>query len=904
MDLITTHSQADLDGLASMVAARKLYPDAKLVLAGGAQDSVRRFLQDHDLDIFRLRDLNLDEVQRIILVDTQDLFRIEQLRPLWDRPDLALHIYDHHVDHRVERKPDMTEGQRPPGPKVERLVLEPVGATVTVLIEAIRANGLALTPFEATVLAVGLYEETGSLTYGSTTPRDVEAVANLLRAGADLNLVAVTLRRHVEPQQIALLNDLLNSSETYYLEGRKILLAASVYEGYRGDYPSVVEQLMQIEGLDAVIAAFVMDNKVTIVGRSRLPDIIDVAWIAGEFGGGGHAAAAAATVRGKTLIEVRERLVKLLTERYRPTLTAKDVMTRPVKTIAADTSMEDAGRLMTTYGVNVLPVLDKRGAYQGLISRETIQKATFHHLEKTACREFMQTDSYVAASDTPFHEIERQMIELNQRFVPILAGVKVVGVITRTDLLRTLHEDVLSAARARAKVRPGEDPAVQFRRRNIAGVLKDRLPAQVVALMREAGELADRLEVGLYVVGGMVRDILLGIENLDLDLVVEGDGLAFAKAFAHAKRGKVKVHERFGTARVTMTDGFKVDVATARAEYYEYPTALPTVEQGSVKKDLYRRDFTINTLAVRLNRRQFGELIDFFGGERDLKGRTIRVLHSLSFVEDPTRVFRAVRFAVRFDFALSRETRALIQGVAQMDILRQLSKHRLTDELRLVLSEREPGKAIALLDELRVLTCLHPDLTLTPRLRTLLNATKEALDWHRLLYLDRPMESWLVYLMAVLQVLPDQAVGEVLKRIELSVRQEAAVRAGRFGGHRIFRELGRRPSVSPATVYRALIGIADETVVFLMAKSKSEHVRRQLSAYVTAYQRMRPALTGDDLKRMGIKPGPVYRRILSKLLEARLNGVVNSEEDERTLVRSLIGRRRSTADRPDPRSTD
>ncbi|HSE59083.1 MAG TPA: CBS domain-containing protein, partial [Nitrospiraceae bacterium] len=609
---------------------------------------------------------------------------------------------------------------------------------------------------------------------------------------------------------------------------------------------------------------------------------------------------AAATVKGQTLVEVRERLAKLLTERYRPTLTAKDVMTRPVKAIAGDASVEDAGRLMTTYGVNVLPVLDKRGAYQGLISRETVQKATFHHLEKVFCREFMQTDSYVAEPETPFHEIERQMIELNQRFVPILAGVKVVGVITRTDLLRTLHEDVLSAARARAKAKPGEDPAFQFRRRNIAGLLKDRLPARVVALMREAGELADRVEVGLYVVGGIVRDLLLGIENLDLDLVVEGDGLAFAKSLARTQRGQVKVHERFGTARVTLADGFKVDVATARAEYYEYPTALPTVEQGSVKKDLYRRDFTINTLAVRLNRRQFGELIDFFGGERDLKGRTIRVLHSLSFVEDPTRVFRAVRFAVRFDFVLSRETRALIQGVVKMDLLRRLSKHRLTDELRLVLSEREPGKALALMDELEVLACLHPDLELTPRLRTLLKTTEEALDWYRLLYLDRPMESWLVYLMAMLQVLPDQAVSEVLKRIELSARQEAAVRAGRFGGHRIFRELGRRPSVSPAAVHRALSGTADETLVFLMAKSKSEHVRRQLSAYVTTYQRMRPALTGDDLKRMGLKPGPLYRRILSKLLEARLNGVVNNEEDERALVRSLIGRRRSAADRPDP----
>ncbi|MEX5215131.1 MAG: CBS domain-containing protein [Nitrospiraceae bacterium] len=894
MDLITTHSQADLDGLASMVAARKLYPGAKLVLAGGAQDSVRRFLEDHDLDIVRLRDLNLEEVQRVILVDTQDLYRIEQLRPLWTKPDLVLHIYDHHVDHQGEARSETSEAERPSGPKVERLVLEPVGATVTVLIEAIRAGGLSLTPFEATTLAVGLYEETGSFTYGSTGPRDVEALAHLLRAGADLNIVAGSLRRHLEPEQIAMLNDLLNSSETYYLEGRKIMLAASAKEDYRGNYPGVVEQLMQIEGLDAVIAAFVMDSKVMIVGRSRLPDIIDVAWIAGEFGGGGHAAAAAATVKGQTLVEVRERLVKLLTERYRPTLMAKDVMTRPVKAIAGDASMEEAGRLMTTYGVNVLPVLDKRGAYQGLISRETIQKATFHNLEKATCREFMQTDSYVAEPDTSFHEIERHMIELNQRFVPILAGVKVVGVITRTDLLRTLHEDVLAVARSMAKARPGEDPAVQFRRRNIAGVLKDRLPARVVALMREAGELADRLEVGLYVVGGIVRDLLLRIENLDLDLVVEGDGLAFAKEFARIQGGQVKVHERFGTARLILADGFKVDVATARAEYYEYPTALPTVEQGSVKKDLYRRDFTINTLAIRLNRRQFGELIDFFGGERDLKGRTIRVLHSLSFVEDPTRVFRAIRFAVRFDFALSRETRALIQGVARMGLLRRLSKHRLTDELRLVLAQREPRKAVVLMHELNILSCLHPDLKLTPRLNTLLKAVEEALDWYRLLYLDRPMESWLVCLMAMLEVIPLSARNQVLRRLELTGREARIMQDGRMTGYRTLMHLAKEPPPTPAEVYRVLSKREDDALlVFWVAKSESESVRQQISAFLTTYQKARASLTGDDLKRMGIKPGPLYRRILSKLLEARLNGVVNNEEEERSLVLSFIGRRRT-----------
>jgi tRNA nucleotidyltransferase (CCA-adding enzyme) len=311
--------------------------------------------------------------------------------------------------------------------------------------------------------------------------------------------------------------------------------------------------------------------------------------------------AAAATVKRQTLAEVKEKIVRLLTTRYRPTLLAQDVMTRPVKTIGIDTSIAEAGQRMTTYGLNVFPIVDEKDHYTGLVSRELIQKALFHRLGKMTVRGIMQTDAYIAQPDTPFHEIETAMIERNQRFVPIINHAKVVGVITRTDLLRTLHDDVLKVARIRT-MRPSEPQAeIGGPRRNIKGLLRSRLPHRLVTLLEEAGHLADRCEVSLFLVGGCVRDLLLGIENLDLDLVVEGDGIAFARKLGEVLHARIKVHERFGTAILLLPDRFKLDVATARTEYYEYPTALPTVEESSIKKDLYRRDFTINALAVRLN---------------------------------------------------------------------------------------------------------------------------------------------------------------------------------------------------------------------------------------------------------------------------------------------------------------
>ncbi len=876
MDLITTHLNADFDGLASMVAAGKLYPGAKLVLPAGAQVVVRSFMAQHDVGVTRLRGIDLDQVTRLILVDTQDPSRIGPLKQLCENPGVAIHVYDHHPS--IDRS-----SQDVPPLRADLRVVEPVGATTTILVERLHQKGVKLNPFEATVLALGIYEETGSLAYVSTTARDLHAAATLVQAGADLTVVSNTLRRHMDPHQVALLNDLLLSGETYYLDGYKVLLATSAYDRYRGDFADVVHQLAEMEGYDAVVAAIAMEEKVEIIGRSRKAGL-DIGKLVKEFGGGGHATAGAASVKGLTLLEVRSRLTELLTERHRPALLARDVMTKPVKSVRDQATVSETESLMTRYGVNTFPVLDAKERYQGLISRETVQKALFHKFAKSPIKDFIQTDRYTASADTPYHEIESRMIELNQRFVPILDGLKVIGVITRTDLLRALHDDVIAAARAHTK---GEGPLPSPSRRNVRGSMKERLPKRVFAELEQAGELADHMGVSAFVVGGFVRDLLLGIENLDLDLVIEGDGIAFARALGRREGARVKVHERFGTAVVIFPDRFKLDVATARTEYYEYPTALPSVEQSSIKKDLYRRDFTINTLAISLNTHKFGDLIDFYGGQRDLKEKTIRVLHSLSFVEDPTRVFRAVRFVQRFGFHLGKETLALIKGAVKMDLFHRLSGHRLLDELIHLFSEDEPPKIVTRLAELDLLRFIHPSLAKSTRLAMLVKAVDETLGWYKLLYLDRKVEQWLVYFMALMDVMAAKAAGEALKRLAVPARYAEKIKTAHIQSNDILRQLAKRPPPRPAETYHLLEGHPDETLLLLMAKTKLEPVKRQLSAYLTTCQHIKPSLTGADLKAMGLKPGPQFKKILEQLRDARLDGDVKTEAEERELVKRI-----------------
>lgn len=876
MEVIATHSNADFDGLASIVAAQKLFPEAKLVLPAGAQESVRNFLASHDLNIVKLKGIDISQITRLILVDTQDPDRIGSLKACVDNLSVEVVVFDHHVD---EASP--CTGRSPLS------LVQPVGATTTLLIEQLRQRHINVTPFEATVLALGLYEETGSFGFTSTTVRDFNAGAFLLESGADLNVVMDVLRRPLDPDTVALLNDLMEHSELHYLEGRKVLVATSTIDRRRGEAAGVVHLLAEMQGIDAVVVAVMMEDRVQVIGRSRRSEI-DVGWIAREFGGGGHAVAAAATVKGQTLAEVKEKLVGLLTTHYRPTLLAQDVMTRPVKAIDGGTTVTEAGQRMTAYGLNVFPVLDENARYAGLVSRELIQKALFHRLSKMAVQDIMQTDAYTAQIETPFHDIETAMIERNQRFVPIISDAKVVGVITRTDLLRTLHDDVLKVARMRTQ-RPGEvDAKIGGPHRNVKGLLRSRLPHRLVTLLEQAGQLADHCEVSLFAVGGCVRDLLLGIKNLDLDLVVEGDGIAFARKLSDVLHARVKVHERFGTAIILLPDGFKLDVATARTEYYEYPTALPTVEQSSIKKDLYRRDFTINALAVRLNEKGFGDILDFYGGQRDLNEKVIRVLHGLSLVEDPTRVFRAIRFETRFGFHLGKDTAALISGAVKMNLFHRLSGHRLLEELKLLLGERECKQAVKRLAEFNLLQFIHPKLKWSTRLEALLDAADESIDWYRLLYLDRRMDAWLVYVAAFLEVLSGRAVVEVLKRFPFSELEANRLRASRIGGKAVMRRLGRKPELKASEVYRLLSGLSDETLLSLMAMSKGETVKRQISVFLTTYQHVKPTLTGTDLKAMGLKPGPQFKKLLDRLLAARLNNEVKTDAEERQMVHQLV----------------
>jgi tRNA nucleotidyltransferase (CCA-adding enzyme) len=238
---------------------------------------------------------------------------------------------------------------------------------------------------------------------------------------------------------------------------------------------------------------------------------------------------------------------------------------------------------------------------------------------------------------------------------------------------------------------------------NIKEEINRRLSPALQGVLLEAGILAREMGVRAYIVGGVVRDVLMGLQSVDVDIVAEGKGIRFARSLAGRLRARVKSYEKFGTATLTFPEGTKVDIATARTEIYERPAALPRVTPGSIRDDMSRRDFTINAMAVSLMPGEFGRLLDDFGGTRDIRERHIRALHERSFIDDPTRIFRAVRFEKRLDFRIVRSTEQWIAEALSRPVLEELEDYRVATELRLILGEPDPAGTLKRLSDLGII---------------------------------------------------------------------------------------------------------------------------------------------------------------------------------------------------------
>ncbi|MGK7345671.1 MAG: CBS domain-containing protein [Candidatus Nitrospinota bacterium M3_3B_026] len=865
LEIITTHLHADFDCVASMVAARKLHPEAVLVFPGSQEKNVRDYLAEADivLQSRRLKGLDFKEIRKVIVVDASTRERIGPFSELVGGEGVEFELYDHHPTAKMDIP-------------AKKALIKERGATITIFTEIFREKGIEITPAEATLFALGLYEDTGALMFTSTRPEDYEAAAWLLKKGADLNVVSDYIKRELNAAQIDLLNSLLKSLEVRRVRGVPVAVATASRPRYVGDVANVAHKIMDVENLDVLFVLVRMEDRTSLVARSRL-ESVNAGLVAEKLGGGGHPTAASANIKKLTLPQTIDRLWEAVSEVIEPAPMARDMMIEQAITIRPGASMTEAERMMTRYDINGMPVTsDDRPV--GLITRQIVEKAIHHGMADSPVSDFMISEFAAAAPDTPLRELMDIILGRRQKLIPVVdrETSKLVGLVTRGMALGRLYGDALKTQPApmihdRAAGGPGA--------RSVEGIMRDRLPGRILRLFKFIAEVAGESGCSAYVAGGFVRDLLLRIENTDVDIVIEGDGIDFARKLAERLKGRVRAHEKFKTAVVVLPDGFKIDVATARIEYYASPGALPTVEMSALRHDLYRRDFTINAMAIRLNGPRPNTLVDFFGGQADLKDHVIRVLSNLSFVEDPTRAFRAVRFERRYGFTMGKQTLQLLKAAVKNQLFNRLSGARLLGELKLILSERRPAGALARMKELDLLKFIHPALDFDEDTAGVMDRLDDLLAWAALAFPDSPLESWMARFLAMTSKLDNAKMTEMAEKFPTERKTINEMMSLRKPVQDALGKIQRRRDTPPSWLYRQLRPIRAEGLLFMAAKAGDERVTDAVTGYMTKLENTKPLVTGDDVLRMGVPPSPAVRKILEETFAAQLDGRISSREE-------------------------
>jgi len=868
MRIILTHEQTDFDAIASLFGVSLLNEDAIPVLPHRMNRNVKAFLHLYrdEFPFIEQRDLPGEVIDEIILVDTQSLITLKGMTK-----NTKVRVIDHHP--LKEGLPDSWD-----------ITIVNTGANTTILVEALRERNGNLTPIEATLLLLGIYEDTGSLTYSRTTPRDLMAAAFLLEKGANLRIANNFLNIPLSKVQQELYEKIIAEAKHKHIYGYTVMIGCIDAGDIDEELSSIVHKIRDNYEPDALFVVVKLRSGLQMVARSTT-DNIDVGKIAEYFGGGGHGRAAASLIRDRELKDLCIEIEKLLPKYIVPQITVAQIMSRDPQLLSPTTSARDSLEKMKRFGYEGFPVVDDDGKVIGLLTRRGVDRALTHKLNLPAFR-LMESGDYHVHPNDPISDVQRLMAETGWGQLPVLDSEtnEIIGIVTRTDILKTLTPEIKLPEQ-----------------HNVASKLKSALPPERFRLLKIIAEVAEEQHVAFYIVGGFVRDLLLGSPSLDFDLVVEGNAIELAYALSERYGGRVTSHARFGTAKWHIDQSLiketsplgqieslpnleTIDLVTARTEFYTYPTALPLVERGSIKLDLHRRDFTINTLAIRLDGKHFGELYDYWGGLNDLRRGLVRVLHSLSFVDDPTRILRAVRFEQRFGFKIEKRTMELL--IDAVPLLDKLSGDRIRHEFNHIFLEKNIVEIFKRLDELNILESIFLGVQWNSWLENkleLLTRIKLSKKW-RIDLDEKTLKCYLGYIFLVIHLSGDN-VRSVIKRLKFPSELRETI----YEVRQLFNNDGEIIKSSPTSQIVNLLDKHSALAIYAFYLAVDDlEIQENIEQYIEKWQFVRPTITGDDLRKMGLEPGPIYANILSDLRGAWLDGKIRNRDDERKLLDSII----------------
>lgn len=876
MQVILTHEQADFDAIASMLGAYLLQKDAYVVLPNVLNRNVESFIHLYgaDLPFVRSSELPKQPISSITLVDTQSMITLKGMRK-----NTRVFVIDHH-----KKRDDLPSDWQ----------FESVGtiACTTRFIENLQENNGHLSMIQATLLLLGIYEDSGSLRYTHTTPRDVSAVAYLLENGASLKIAGNFLNPPLSAGQHEVFEDLLSNLETFNIQNCKILLSSADAPQLEDEVSSIAHKICDLLDPDALFIFVKNKEGIRLVARS-ITDQVNVAEIAKLYNGGGHQRASSALLKRnkenpEQLADTLKIFRKELPDFINPAVTVSQIMSKKPLTIRLDTTAQQAYQLMQRFGYEGYPVVED-DQVKGLLTRRAVDRALSHKMDLTAAS-LMEAGSVSVSPQDSLEKLQRIMADSSWGQVPVVnpKTKKIIGITTRTDLLKVL------AGRSKGDVE----------KKNLSTEIGTVLPPARLSLLQLISQAASQLQLPIFLVGGFARDLLLKTPSFDLDFVVEGDAIQLADSLSNQYGGKITSHKKFGTAkwRLDLKDHnlishfhvgaaadlkslpYSIDLISARTEFYEKPTALPTIKKSSIKLDLHRRDFTINTMAVRLDGKHFGDLYDYWGGLGDLKHKNIRVLHSLSFVDDPTRMLRAVRFEQRFGFAIEPRTLQLMKEAK--NLLNEVSGERIRHEIDQILVEENVIPMLSRLVQLDLLYPIHPALqwneNIAFQFKELMKNPLPA-DWR---FPDNPpdiiQKTQAAYILLISNLNTDK-VDQVCTRLRLKNNLRQMVRQA----SQLQTTLAQLAEF-PASKVTALLEDCSPLVIYCLYLQSSKQTRKVLHAFATQWRWIKPVADGKKLMQMGVEIGPIIGDILDELKAAWIDGKIKTPAQEEKMLKDLL----------------
>ncbi len=857
--IVTCLSSIDFDALAAILCVCKLYPETIAIKHDAIEKQVVRFLGIHRnlVEFVNLKSIDMESVETVTIVDTRPSQRVRDYLKKFPKVRRCV-IVDHH---------DTTEESELDHFTIFR---KAVGSTTTMLVPLLKKRKIYISPQEATLMLIGIYEDTASLIAPTTKPEDLEIASHLMSLGGNLQVVRRFISSSLSKRGKDILGMFLDSIEVIPMGGILVAIACVRYHKYVENLAFITHKLFDLVEADAIFTASAFAGKTYFVGRSLDERLVDCSRVLSHFGGGGHRTASAANIQGELSPAVAfTRLKNVCEEEISPPPTVASIMNYPVKTISPNETFLVAKEKLKRFGHGGLPVVNK-GKLIGIVTRRDLDKVP-PEVEHKPVKRFMTPNPLTIEASSSIVEARRLMMRKGVGRLPVMESNELVGIITRSD--------VLSADFWHRGQDIGPYPLPEKLSRDQTKELYARLPERMKFILEQIIKIAYGLDVSAYLVGGAVRDIVLDREPDDLDILVEGDAINLAYAVSRVLEGRVVPHDRFGTAQILLPD-IKIDLASARAEYYKEPGSHPNVVRTSIYEDLKRRDFTVNALALVLTGSDSWKIIDVCGGLEDINQKKISILHNLSFVEDPTRILRAVYYCALLQFELDRKTTSYAKEAVHTGLLSTAKNERTAQELLRILSHPHGTEMLIKLKKLKGISAIFEKAplylsSLLKRVDRLFEFSKElgfsvSLAKLRILTLSGEME--------------ESQLTDTLTRLRLPGKFVEQVSESMKNSHSLKKIIASGDRVE---IFKKISKESDETIVYSCLTTKLASSLKLLGI-LARIKSVKLEISGNDLIDLGLKPGKAVGSILSVVLIEKVAGRVNGRREELSMAKRLM----------------